>query len=118
MENKHCRECGKPIFGRIDKKYCSDICRHAHNNRERSLSGTYVNNINAILRKNRNILASLFSPEPSKIHKDKLNERGFNFNFITQRDEANKEPAAYYCYEFGYQVTENDVYYIVRKENI
>lgn len=116
MENKHCRECGKPVFGRIDKKYCSDICRHSHNNRERIASGTYVNTINAILRKNRNILSDLNPETHSKVSKNKLDAKGFNFNYITSVDTNTKE-VCYYCYEYGYKVAEADCIYIIKKED-
>ena len=38
MEEKMCPECGKPVFGRIDKKFCSDACRNAFNNKANSAS--------------------------------------------------------------------------------
>ena len=30
---KQCLECGDKIVGRIDKKFCSDGCRNAYNNK-------------------------------------------------------------------------------------
>lgn len=116
MENKHCRECGKPVFGRIDKKYCSDICRHSFNNRERIASGTYVNVINSILRKNRNILAELNPELNAKVPKNKLAARGFNFSYITSLD-ADADEVCYYCYEYGYKVTEPDCFYLLKKDS-
>ena len=31
--DKLCLECGDKLFGRIDKKFCSDACRNAYNNK-------------------------------------------------------------------------------------
>jgi hypothetical protein len=31
--NKVCLECGEKIVGREDKKFCSDGCRNAYNNK-------------------------------------------------------------------------------------
>ncbi len=27
-----CQQCGKPVKGRIDKRFCDDFCRNAYNN--------------------------------------------------------------------------------------
>ncbi|MBK7440776.1 MAG: hypothetical protein IPL12_03895 [Bacteroidetes bacterium] len=116
MDNKHCPECGKALFGRVDKKFCSDICRHSNNNRQRILNGVYVNNINSILRKNRTILAELNPKEPVKIQKEKLYEKGFNFNYITSVEITKKGTPLYFCYEYGYSVGEKDILYIIRKD--
>ena len=33
MEHRECLECGEPLKGRVDKKFCSDYCRNSHNNK-------------------------------------------------------------------------------------
>ncbi|MBN2521295.1 MAG: hypothetical protein JXB17_12355, partial [Bacteroidales bacterium] len=60
METKKlCTECGEPIHGRSDKKFCCDQCRNIFNNRLNSNLNNYMRNINNVLRKNRRILAEL-----------------------------------------------------------
>ena len=41
---KTCLECGEPILGRSDKKFCSDLCRNAYNNKANSDSNNFVRN--------------------------------------------------------------------------
>ena len=52
---KNCPECGDKIIGRIDKKFCSDGCRNAYNNRINKDSKNLIRNTNNRLRKNYRI---------------------------------------------------------------
>ena len=116
---RNCIECGKGFVGRADKKFCSDICRNACNNRQRSATSNHIRAINNILNKNRKILEQYFpnGADVAKTSKGKLMERGFNFNYITSVGNGKKGMACYYCYEFGYQVAENDNVVIMRKKD-
>jgi len=60
---KQCLECGDKIVGRVDKKFCSDGCRNAHNNKVNKDSKNLIRNTNNRLRKNYRILEIL---NPSK----------------------------------------------------
>jgi len=53
---KQCLECDNEIKGRIDKKFCSDYCRNAYNNKLNKDSNNLVRNTNNRLRKNYRIL--------------------------------------------------------------
>lgn len=33
---KKCLECERPVFARVDKKFCSDGCRNAYNNKNKA----------------------------------------------------------------------------------
>ncbi|MCD4732176.1 MAG: hypothetical protein K8R74_16335, partial [Bacteroidales bacterium] len=83
MEKRLCPECGFEIIGRTDKKFCSDQCRNTFNNRLKQDANNYIRNINNILRKNRRILAELNPKGKSKVTRNKLNEKGFNFDYYT-----------------------------------
>ena len=54
---KTCLECGEKIVGREDKKFCSDGCRNAYNNKINKDSTNFMRNINNKLRKNYRILS-------------------------------------------------------------
>ena len=77
MEKK-CPECGAPIKGRIDKKFCSDLCRNAYNNKQNSDTTNYMRTVNNILRKNRRLLQEKVEKGNGKanVHKEKLQEKG------------------------------------------
>ena len=83
QSERRCLECGAPFKGRVDKKFCSDTCRVAFNNRLNSDDTSYVRNINNILRKNRRILISMNPTGKNKVSYDKLKARGFDFNHFT-----------------------------------
>ena len=69
--NKTCLECNDKIVGREDKKFCSDGCRNAYNNKINKDSTNYMRNINNKLRKNYRVLAELNPEGKSKTSKSK-----------------------------------------------
>jgi hypothetical protein len=116
MADKKCLECGDKITGRSDKKFCSDQCRISYNNRLNSDETNLVRNINNTLRKNRRILIELNTAGKTKVSREKLMERGFDFNYFTG-NYTTKEGAVYhYCYEQGYLQTDKDWYLLVVRQ--
>ena len=114
MEEKKCLECGDPIKGRVDKKFCSDQCRNTFNNRQNSDEVNYVRNINHILRKNRRIMEKLNPKGLTRVTKQQLVNKGFNFDYFTHTYTTKTEKNIYiYCYDYGYRILENDEYLIV-----
>lgn len=116
--DKECLECGETIKGRIDKKFCSDLCRNSYNNKLNGSSNTstYVKSVNAILKKNRKILEELIPEETAKASKSKLLLKGYNFSFYTNVYTTKKGTNYYYCYEYGYLPIDNDYYFLVKKK--
>ena len=112
---KVCLECGDELFGRVDKKYCGDQCRSAHYNRLNSDDSNEIRNINNILRKNRRILSDLVPKEKTKAHRDKLLEKGFNFNYFTNTLTTKENRVYYYCYDYGYLELEDGWFALVKK---
>lgn len=115
-EEKLCLECGEPFRGRIDKKFCSDLCRVSFNNRTNSEDVRYIRTINNILRKNRRILMSLNPTGKNKVNHEKLKEKGFNFHYFTSLYKTRDGAVYYYCYEHGYLPLEHDLYLLVIKK--
>ena len=117
--NKVCLECGKPIQGRHDKKFCDDLCRNAYNNKLNSDANKIIRNINNTLRKNRRILAELNPNGKTKVTKDKLLFHGFDFNYFTNTYTTKAGTVYYFCYEQGYLPLEGDLYaLVVRQEYV
>ena len=112
---KGCLECGVELFGRVDKKFCCDQCRSTYYNKQHSLDNTVVRNINNVLRKNRKILAELISKDRTKIQREKLLEKAFNFTFFTNTLTTKEGRIYYYCYDFGYFELEDGWYALVKK---
>ena len=108
MDNKKCLHCGDPIYGRADKKFCSDQCRNNHNNKLNRDTNNLVRNVHNLLRKNRRILGDLYEGGNRKLHKDALFVTGFNFNFFTHLIEKDDATISRYCYEYGYEEISDD----------
>jgi hypothetical protein len=116
METRLCPECGEPIKGRIDKKFCSDLCRNSFNNKVNSDSNNFVRNVNNALRKNRRLLEEHLSGDTTVVTKQKLSNKGFNFGYYTSHLLTSNHHQYYWCYEYGYRYLENDQIMIVKKK--
>jgi predicted nucleic acid-binding Zn ribbon protein len=116
-ESKKCPECGGKIIGRADKKFCSDQCRITYNNKLNGDETNNVRNINNALRKNRRILIELNVTGKSKVHYDRLKEKGFDFNHFTSLYTTKEGAVYHYCYEQGYlSMDKNWFLLVVKKE--
>jgi hypothetical protein len=116
MEKRVCPECGDVIKGRIDKKFCSDMCRNAFNNKINSDSTNYVRNINNALRKNRRILEESLKGEKTTLPKQKLIDKGFSFKYYTNQTVTKNNHTYLFCYEYGYLPLDNDLILIVKRK--
>jgi len=114
---KTCLECDEVIVGRVDKKFCSDLCRIAYNNKLNSDGTNYVRNVNNILRKNRRILLDLNPEGKSKVSRDKLKGKGFDFRYYTSTYTTKEGAQYFYCYEQGYLPIEKDACLLVIKKD-
>lgn len=117
MEEKNCIECGKPVFGRADKKFCSDACRSSYNNKYLASASNYVRKVNHLLRKNRKILEVLNVDGKRKVHRDQLVREGFDFNFFTNVYVTKAGDEYRFCYEQGYLTLSDQFFLLVRKED-
>lgn len=119
MENRNCLHCNKVIRGRIDKKFCDDVCRNNYNNQINSDATNFVRKINNTLRKNRRILQDILGDkETAKTTKDKLSTEGFSFTYFTHIYSSKQGNVYHFCYDFGYMALGQDWYLVVqRKEN-
>lgn len=116
MEKRTCIECGETFHGRADKKFCSDMCRNAYNNKLNSVSNNYVRNINNILRKNRRIMEELLPEETIKVSQQKLIDKGFNFNYYTNITTTKEGKNYKFCYEYGYLPLDGNYFLLVKRK--
>jgi hypothetical protein len=116
-ELKSCQECGDPLKGRTDKKFCSDQCRAAFNNRLNSDETNFVRNVNNLIRKNRRILTRLNASGKTKVSRSTLAEKGFDFMYFTSTHTTKDGAICYYCYEQGYLPVEKEQFLLVTRED-
>ena len=113
---KHCPECGEVIIGREDKKFCSDACRNAYNNKINKDSNNYMRNVNNKLRRNYRILSEINIEGKTKTTKAKLADKGFDFDYFTNLLLTKNGNTYDFVYEQGYMPLENDYYILVKKD--
>ena len=113
---KTCLECNEKIVGREDKKFCSDGCRNAYNNKINKDSTNYMRNINNKLRKNYRILLALNVDGKSKTSRAKLISKGFDFDYFTNILNTKTGNTYYFLYDQGYMQLENDYFMLVKKD--
>jgi len=113
---KTCLECSEKIVGREDKKFCSDSCRNAYNNKINKDSNNFMRNVNNKLRKNYRILSELNTEGKSKATRDKMINKGFDFDFFTNILQTKTGNTYYFLYDQGYRSLENDYFMLVKKE--
>jgi predicted nucleic acid-binding Zn ribbon protein len=112
-----CIECKTALKGRSDKKFCSDQCRTTYNNRQKSLENNYIRDVNNILKKNRRILLQLNPDGKSRVSRDKLKSKGFDFTYYTSTYTTKEGAQYFYCYEQGYLPIEKDQCLLVVKKD-
>jgi hypothetical protein len=118
LKDKMCLECARAFIGRVDKKFCSDQCRIAYNNRLNSDENNYMKNVNNILRRNRRILTELNPDGKNRVSRDRLKDKGFDFRYFTRTYETREGTQYFYCYDQGYLPLEKEHFLlVVRKEN-
>jgi len=113
---RDCPECGDPIKGRADKKFCSDLCRNAYNNKLNADTTNHVRLINNTLRRNRRIIEELTPEGKASVHKSKLVDKGFDFGYFTNTYKNKNGDTYYFCYEYGYLPIKNDFYFLVKRK--
>ncbi|NVK49544.1 MAG: hypothetical protein HWE09_07225 [Cyclobacteriaceae bacterium] len=120
MEKKTCLNCGAPLQGRSDKKFCDDQCRNNYNYKQYADNSNFIRRINHKIKKNRNILESFIASgeDMAKTTKERLLREGFDFQYLTHTIETKKGSVYHFCYDYGYLPLDGDWYLIVRrKEN-
>ena len=117
MAQRKCIECDEPFQGRSDKKFCSDHCRNAYNNKLDVDTKNLLHNTNNRLRKNYKILAKLNVSGKTKVTRLKLFDHNFDFHYFTSIYTTKSGSVYYYVYDQGYLELENE-YYLLIKKNI
>ncbi|MCX7696548.1 MAG: hypothetical protein N2Z72_02505 [Bacteroidales bacterium] len=118
MKTRTCLECGEPLQGRIDRKFCCDACRVSYNNRIYRKENLFIHKINKQLKHNRNILKSLNPSGKAKVSKEELLKKGFSFNFFTHQLKTSRGQTYFFVYEYGYLPLENDMFFLVKNTKI
>lgn len=113
-----CLDCGEPLHGRTDKKFCDDQCRSHYNNLQNKAALQSMKTINAILRKNRNVLSALNPDGKVKIPRKRLLQKGFDFGYHTHTYQTRGGSIYTFCYEQGYLPLDNELILLVKNREV
>ena len=116
MVDRKCLECSDKVIGRIDKKFCSDYCRNAFNNKVDKESKNLIRNTNNRLRKNYKILTELNTSGKTKVTRRKLFDKGFDFHFFTSIYTTKTGNTYFYIYDQGYLALENEMFLLIKRD--
>lgn len=116
MEQRKCLECDEVLRGRVDKKFCSDYCRNAYNNKVNKDSKNLIRNINNRLRKNYKVLSELNTTGKTKVTRTRMYDKGFDFNFFTSIYKTKTGNIYFYIYDQGYLPLENDYFLLIKRD--
>lgn len=115
---KNCLECGNEFTGRVDKKFCDDLCRNAYHNKQNQGNTKFVRKVSKILLRNRRILLQFNPEDKSKVHRNKLVNEGFNFNYFTSTYTTKAGATYYFCFDKGYLPLDNDWFALVTNSEL
>lgn len=113
-EKKFCKECTSALVGRSDKKFCSDWCRNAFNNRQNSDTNSLMRNINNALRRNRRLLKSLLTKNNVKVTRQVLILEGFDFRHHTHIYETRSGDQYTCTYDVGYRLLDDECCLLIK----
>lgn len=109
-------ECGEPLRGRTDKKYCSDYCRNAFNNRLNRQENNLIRNVHNRLRRNYRILKTLPTEHiGNPIPKALLINQGFDFQSITKVMTEMQGSSQFWVYDIGFMAVNESQVVVVRE---
>lgn len=111
MERK-CLDCGNPVIGRVDRKFCSDACRINYNNLKSREANPFIRQINRVLKENRNVLEYLHRQGVMEITAAGLEMNGYRLFWNTGEVKNNADPRVLRVYEYGLEECANGTFII------
>ena len=112
--------CGQPIRGRSDKIFCSIHCKSEYHHKLMQVTAIEVRQINKILARNRSILLELMGKNAvqKKIKRLELDQKKFNYKYITHFYKNSQGKLYYYVYDFAWmEFSDNEVLIIRRSKS-
>lgn len=98
--DRFCLDCGSKIFGRADRKFCSDACRINYHNSRRKRDEHLVRLINKQLKRNRDILEKHHRANRLYVPINQLHLEGLREKYHTHT-AVNGAFNVHYFYEYG-----------------
>src|SRR5690606_5160156 len=105
--NRICKNesCENIVEGRVDRVFCSSYCKSDYHATIRKQSGStfFKLEIDAVLKRNRTILAKYNIKSKVTVRKDVLLSEGFNPRVFTHFWKTSKGDTYLFCYDQGFK---------------
>ncbi len=105
IPTRRCQDCGSMLKGRMDKKFCNDVCR-VRQHRKIHVHAKTVKSVERVLIRNRSLLVTLKEKGRATMTGEGrfvwLRRQGFDFNFHTHVQPLDDGRLAIMCFEEGY----------------
>ena len=105
-KKRTCRMCKQEIKGRSDKVFCSVKCKSDYAYSLRSVTEIATASIDKILHRNRSILLEIVGKNKvqMKVVRDLLDDKKFNFSYITHYHINYQGKTVSYVYDFSWMI--------------
>jgi predicted nucleic acid-binding Zn ribbon protein len=105
---RHCPDCGIPVSGRKDRRFCSDACRTNYHNLRLRNKLPLVRKVNTILLRNRNILESFCNQGKTILSRYELEASGYILFWHTAKGNSSGIPLVSLVYDYSLEeLTDN-----------
>lgn len=108
----NCLECGTELYGRSDKKFCSEHCKNSYNNRRRSQGTEEFRRTIRVLENNHRILEGLILSGTRSIALESMDELGFDIKHMTGHRKTATGHNEYDCFDIRYCQTGRKIFRI------
>jgi len=113
--NCGCLECGKEMYGRKDKKFCSLGCKNTYNNRRLRSIRRHKDDVIQKLSKNYELLESMLSLGQSSVNLEELSRSGFDGKYVTSCRRGQNKHEECECFDIVYFRSESKIFNLHRK---
>lgn len=112
VHTHECKVCNKKMTGRIDKKFCSSICRDYYHNELKIIRRNQTKHIIHILQHNFSILQTI-QPIPIQMNAVVLLQQGFNFTYCTHWITLPDGQIYLGCFDYAWRFTSQQEVHII-----
>lgn len=111
-----CLQCGKPLYGRPDKKYCSERCKNSYHYGMVAARGKMERKILSQIHRNYEILEGILASGRDCIERDYAEEMGFRCSCMTGLHKKRNRSDEFSLFDIRYKVSSELIYGIRRPE--
>lgn len=98
-----CLSCGKPLRGRVDKKFCDGGCRNVLHNWRQRVERREISGVDLVLKHKRHILKACIARERTRrVGRGELLARGFRFGYFTHHFTNSHGKRHCFCCDHGW----------------